>query len=90
MTVASKTSRFDLALIAEEGNEAEHICATCLNRERVVVTTDDGLQTSAMWRCRPLTQQRGREVLIQPAGSCIDAHSVTDYWEEAVEGLKNS
>lgn len=58
-----------------------HECASCLHKERVYITSPDGRQTAAVWRCRTLSQKTAQEVLVQPHEDCFQHRSLTDYWQ---------
>ena len=60
---------------------ASHECAACRHKERVYLTSPDGRQTAAVWRCRTLSQKTQAEVLVQPHENCFEHRSLTDYWE---------
>jgi hypothetical protein len=72
----------NLSEVAEAASQ-EHICATCSNKERVMVSSASGSQLAVVWRCRELTQRFHKEILVQPTGSCFEAKSVTDFWRES-------
>ncbi len=79
----TKTAVLDLA-VARDDDEG-HICATCRNKERVYISTADGSQHAAIWRCRELSERFRREVLVQPEGSCFENRSLSDYYEPQEE-----
>ncbi len=62
-------------------DSALHECATCALKERVYITTPNGRQTAAIWRCRVLSAKKREEVLVQPHESCFEHNSLTDYWQ---------
>ena len=64
-----------------------HECATCALKERVYITTPDGRQSAAVWRCRILSQKQQAEVLVQPHENCFEHRSLTDYWQLTAAAL---
>lgn len=41
-----------------------HDCASCARKERVYLTSPNGRQTAAVWRCRQLSQKTHSEVIV--------------------------
>ncbi len=62
--------------------EALHECASCHHKERVYLTSPNGRQNAAVWRCRMLSQKTRSEVLVQPHENCFEHRSLSDYWEK--------
>jgi len=68
--------------LAGEPHEAaaEPSCATCRLKERVYITSPEGTQHAAIWRCRELSERFRREVIVRPDGNCYENNSLTDYY----------
>ena len=62
-------------------NNGLHECADCRHKERVYLTSPNGNQTAAVWRCRTLSQKTQSEVLVQPHENCFEHRSLTDHWQ---------
>jgi ribosomal protein L37AE/L43A len=59
-----------------------HECSSCDNKERVYLTSPNGRQSAAIWRCRQLSQKTRSEVVVQPHENCFEHRSLTDYWQQ--------
>ena len=63
--------------------ETLHECASCRQKNRVYLTSPNGEQTAAVWRCGLLSQKTQQEVLVQPHENCFEHRSLTDHWEQS-------
>ena len=70
-----------------EGTAQEPSCATCRLKERVYISSPNGDQHAAIWRCRELSTRFRREVVVTPEGSCYENNSLTDYYQPEEETL---
>ena len=76
---------WDLRQLKMQDSEVEtlHECATCSHKDRVYITTPNGRQFAAVWRCKVLSQKTREEVLVQPHENCFEHRSLSDHWEES-------
>jgi hypothetical protein len=76
---ASRNGRSNQGVLLDEV-APEHVCATCIHKQRVMISASGGNKIAAVWKCRELSKRFFKDIRIEGSGTCFDAGSITDYW----------